>query len=210
MKKLFLLFVLISFKLYAQSSNAYILGAVNPVSGACLETDVFTNSNGTTLTTHDSNWYFAVSGQTLDIQSNNVNSEGDDEGGAGQSECAWTDNQYSEIIAVTSSSNAYMGAAVRVGGSNSGDYYGYYGGAGDQDQLFIMNGGSWSEIDTSFDEAANGELVRLEISGTALTAFVQGSETLSGTNSTHSSGDTGIAVWNSPTGRGDNWEGGDL
>ena len=212
MKKLILIFVLISFKLlYSQQSvNSYILGAVNPAGGACLETDVFTNSNGTVLPTHNSNWYNAVTNAGMEIQSNQVEPLHNDEHASGNTGCSWSNNQYAEIITVDSGANGTIGAAVRVGGAGNGDYYGYYIGQTTIHQLFIMNGGSWTELASDLSPPADGSVIRLEISGTSLQGKDDGVNTLSATNSTHTTGDPGIAAFAAANNIGDNWEGGDL
>lgn len=210
--KILLLFLLYFVSLDTQT-NPYMMGAVAPATGACLETDVFTNTNGTAITAHDANWYLAVTGASMEIQSNQIEPLGGDEHAAGQSECAWTNNQYAEVTVVSSGASGTIGAAVRVGGATNGDYYGYYigSGAGTIHQLFIMNGGSWTEIASDIIPPANGSVIRLEISGTSLQGFDDGSTTLGPeTNSTHTTGDPGIAAWQTTSNIGDNWEGGDL
>ncbi len=159
--------------------------------------DGFTDANSTSLTTHNSNWSvnggFAIN--TNSVYSNNSNTT---------SLARWTgdtfnNNQYAQVtISAAQTSGLYIGVAVRV---QSGGELNAYGAYTDSSAVKIMKwiSGTPTELysGTAFGQ---GDVLRLEISGTTLTLKQNGSTITTVTVSNFSSGSPGLSGYGSGTG----------
>ena len=72
--------------------------------------------------------------------------------------------------------------------------------------------GGYTQLDSWTGNGSNGEVINLEVEGSALTADIDGTERLSATDSTHTNGAAGIYSYLDTTSGShlDNWEGGDV
>ncbi len=127
MKKYILLFLLISFKLSAQSANPYILGILQAV-GTCDVDDPFTGNDNDDLPTYSADWNYPTGLTTIfEILSNTAanNAPSASEAPAYNDACAFTgDHQATVTIAAVTNAN-YAGPAVRVQ-TGSHDMYAFF------------------------------------------------------------------------------------
>lgn len=115
-------------------------------------------------------------------------------------------DQYAQLV--LADTTAYAGVVVR--GSLSA-YTGYVAvAAGTDSAISKFVAGTPTAVATGGPPFANGDVLRLEISGSTLTLKKNGVVVLTGTDSSISSGYAGIAGYNTTRIAGDNWEGGDL
>lgn len=162
------------------------------------KSQAFTNSNGTLLTAHDSDFsYWSVEPQ---IQSNALRGSG----GYTTSYFRLTgvtlaDDQAVEYKLATADSSRFHAPLVRIGTIGTGGNFDAY-------QVFCQStsthlrrvdydaGGTPSYTSIDLDSGlviAAGDTIRLEAVGTGLEVFKNGASVLSGTDATHSSGDAG-------------------
>lgn len=142
-------------------------------------------------------------GDEHEIQGN----QGADEGYCYYSDTTFTGDQYSQLIISGSlTNNYYIGVTVR---SSSNNCYGFYVDTDDW-YLFELISGSWSEIASGSDTFSNNDTLRLEVSGTTLTAKQNGSTITTQTDNSLSTGAPGVAFYDSGLSKGDDFEGGDL
>ena len=124
------------------------------------------------------------------------------------------DPQFSKVAVVTLAAHE-MGAVVR--GSTTGNDY-YAGGhnrnnhGNDNRRIYKYVAGSYSNLATEAVDIAVSDDVRLEADGTSLDLLIGGVSKVTTTDSSHSSGKPGLAVFHSSTNVAiwDDWEGGDL
>jgi len=117
-------------------------------------------------------------------------------------------NHFAEVTITTVSSNAFIGPAVRV--SSGGNYYGFYGDNASR-YLISVVGGTWTQLATLGTGFANGDVVRLEVEGTTLRAYINSVLWTSLTDSSLSSGSAGLTSWaNNTDGRLDDFTAADL
>ncbi len=117
-------------------------------------------------------------------------------------------DHFAEVTITTVSANAFIGPAVRI--SSGGNYYGFYG---DNSARYLIRvvGGTWTSLATTGTGFANGNVVRLEVEGTTLRAYINGVLWTSTTDSNLSSGSAGITSWaNNADGRLDDFTAADL
>lgn len=135
--------------------------------------------------------------------------------------CRWNadtfnDDQYAEIVADPITSSLYIGASVRCQSGSEG-YYGYYEDTGNR-YFFKMVGGTFSDLVSPVTGTSNTapDTLRIEASGTTITAFLNGSQdgSFSTTDSSHASGYGGVCGWGEAffdtETSGDTWEAGNL
>ncbi len=183
--------------------TAVLLFAVLPV------TDTFTGADGTPLSSYNANW--VVPTGVFRIQSNAVQPQNS----FAISVAGWTgdtfaNNQYSEVtVGPAIASGTYVGPAVRVNTSN-GDSYVLLADGGN---LVIQRQGT-SPVQLSGDTTAiaAGDVMRLEIIGTALTAYKNGVlvSGISTTDSNFTSGVAGIAGHHDGGSYIETWTAGDI
>jgi hypothetical protein len=159
----------------------------------------------TNWTQDSSSGNFQVQGSTDDVWSDK--SEGS---------CHWNadtfdDDQYAEVTVATVASGNWHGACVRAATSGANTYYGFYGDSSSQ-YLFEQLAGSWTDISSTGGGFSNGDVIRLEVEGTSLSALVNDTEEESATGETGiSSGAAGMSSSaGSSTPRMDDWEGGNM
>lgn len=130
----------------------------------------------------------------------------------------FANDQYAQIEIYSTSSSEAIGIGVRMSGSGATFCgYGLYAIDGTIRLFRVDNGVKTNLGNSSSENIAAGDVFRLEISGTTLTAYRNGSIlTGVGTNgqatvteyTSGKAGFTGYGIAN--TAAGDNWEGGDL
>ena len=177
--------------------------------------DAFTNTNGTALPTHDANWD-TIEG-TCEIQGNAAVGNA----AADFSVSIWTgdtfdDDQYSEITIALSGSGT-MGAGVCVRGVDGGSGAEGYSLMQDSSGLTFLeqlnNGGSSDAlVEETLTALGAGEILRLEIEGSTLRGYFDGTEEQNETDATYTAGDAGVAFYDDQGAefRADSWEGGNL
>ena len=168
--------------------------------------DSFTNSDGTQLITHSSNW--TLNNGDFDIQSNALapDSSGNELGAYWNAD-SFNGNHYAEATLVATSQFEAIGVAVRC--QSGDDLYGYYC---DQAFCFLwrMDNGVFNQLDTA-STPETSSVIRLEVDGTSLSGKDDGVEILSAIDSNHSGGAAGVSGYGDSTGaRIDDWEGGNL
>lgn len=120
----------------------------------------------------------------------------------------FANDHFAEVTITTTASNAFIGPAVRV--SSGGNYYGFYGDNATR-YLISVVGGTWTQLATLGTGFANNDVVRLEVEGTTLRAYVNGVLWTSVTDSNLSSGSAGLTSWaNNDSGRLDDFTAADL
>ena len=178
----------------------------------------FTGTNGTairTLADWDGARTDGVSGGACVIQSNTA------QAGAAQQIAAdwWTSDapsadQVARATVTAIAAGAYIGVGVRLSGTdNNGTFSGYlfYSDSADGSYIDKIVSGSWvASIAGPGAVFAPGDALELSISGTALTAKVNGVTRLTATDSAISSGSFGIAAYANGASAIDNFEGDNL
>jgi len=171
-------------------------------------TDSFTGTNGTQIEVYSANW--TLNAGAIDIQSNAIAPDNPtDESGAHWNADSFSNDQYAELTLAALASGYQIGPAVRAHVS-AATYYIYYtdGGA---TQIAKMVGGVWTQLGSDLANPANGSVLKLEVSGTTLTAYDDDVSQGSRTDSSIASGYAGVAAYgDNTTTRGDNFEGGNL
>lgn len=174
-------------------------------------TDTFTVSSDQALTTYSASWTYNNGAFTVLAASDDVKSITSlTETAAHWNADSFNNDQYSQGTKRGTTSNC-IGVAVRCHAS-SAIWYGYYTDGGTQ-WLYKNNGATWTQLSTSTTDVADGDTLRLEVSGTTLTARLNGSTTnapASQTDSAIASGYAGLCGYDNSTPRIDDWEGGNL
>jgi len=161
--------------------------------------DPFTRADGAL----GSNWTALVGTNPYSIISNVAASNG-----ASAENCtvynAFTpgNDQWAEVTLTQAGADAYVGPAVRGAGTS---WYVFYGDSGNRALYRIVSGTPTSLASSATGFAVN-DVIRLEVEGTTLRAYVNGVLWTSVTDSSLSSGNTGMATWSTSTsGRVDNF-----
>lgn len=180
-------------------------------------TDSFTNTDGVALETHG-NWSGQGTGggaNSWEITSNTATPDSTQDGAFWENVETWPDDQYAEAdIGAMNTSSGNIGVAVRC--AQSTDKTSYYFAVRNFGSTKRILGKHVSDAHTTLDSDGGvpsvGQTLRIEVSGTSLTALVNGSSVLSATDSAITSGAGGIFSNNqSGTGKSlDNWEAGSL
>jgi hypothetical protein len=177
-------------------------------------TDSFTRGPASTvdIDVYSANWTqdsstgdFKVDGTTDNVWSDKT------EGSCHWNADSFDNDQYAEIVIVSSSSGNWHGVSVRADTGGANTYYGFYGDSSSQ-YLFEQIAGSWTEISSTGNGFSASDVVRLEVDGTSLSALVNDSEEESASGESGiSSGAAGLSSSaGSSTPRMDDWEGGNL
>jgi hypothetical protein len=198
------------------SAALLVLVTLN-VAAALPATDAFTAANGTALTTYSAQWAYQ-SDAAFEIRSNGVSPQitaGSLEGGAYWIADTPSDDQYAEVTIGGVGGVAAIGPAVRVSTSADTRYGLYTDGSGTF--LFKVVAGTFIQLGSNGGSCSPGDVLRLEVSGTTLTAKKNGSPITAiaaggqWTDSSIANGQIGI------TGYGEDdltyatsWEGGNL
>ena len=119
-------------------------------------------------------------------------------------------NQYSQVVWQGGLNNG-GGPLVRHNGSNPGSYYLAFLNAGTEAlNIYSVTAGSYSSIGLAGSVTiANGDVLRLEASGTTIRALLNGVEKLSVTNTDRATGRPGFEIFNTTVAI-DDWGGGEL
>ena len=178
-------------------------------------TDTFTGADGTSLPTYSANW--SVNTGAFVINTNGVcTNSADAECGAGWNADTFDNDQYALGTLVDTASQYHLfGVAVRVHTDGTTDtYYGFYTNVTGGNQLFRQVAGTWSQLGSEGTVGANGQIIRLSVSGTTLTPTINGVTTNTPgaqTDNSIASGRAGLSGYSAGTAnRLDNWEGGNL
>jgi hypothetical protein len=209
MKKLLLiLFSLLLLSSLAYAGNVIIMFAAPTGGGGTTYTDDFNRADGSP----GSNWT-SITNETYSpvISSNQlIPSAGHTtRQGIFYNAAAAPNDQYSQITVVANATNN-DGPAVRVSDSAE-TFYCLVGTVGTPGSLIFRKvvAGSLSQIGSTIStNFANGDVLKLSVVGTTLTAYVNGSSVGSTTDSSISSGQFGIFMYGSGSPIIDNWEGG--
>jgi hypothetical protein len=105
------------------------------------------------------------------------------------------DNQWAEVTVTQTGADAYVGPAVRGSGTS---WYIFYGDTGNRALYRIVSGTPTSLASSATGFAVN-DVIRLEVEGTTLRAYVNGVLWTSVTDSSLASGSTGMATWSTST-----------
>lgn len=174
-------------------------------------TDAFTGANDTNLTAYSANW--SLNDGNFQIETNAISPEDGSECAARWSLDTWDPDQYSQItwLAVPNT-YAAIGPALRLSTAGAATYYFWY--ADPTDEYYgRFNTGTYTEFSSRSRVVGVGDVMRLEIDGTSISAFIDGVLQFSGpqTDSSIASGAGGIAGYGTEdTCRGDDWGGGVL
>jgi antitoxin component of RelBE/YafQ-DinJ toxin-antitoxin module len=173
--------------------------------------DTFTNSNGVQLADHNAGWNVHLG--DMDIQSDALAGDSADEAVAGWEADTFDNDQYAQIrSAALTSTNLFMGPAIRVQEAGVG-YYGFYS-DGNERFFFEYDGDTWDQKGTT-DEWSINDIARLEAEGDTITPLLNEIED-SGvggaiTDSTYATGNAGVCSYkDGPDTRIDDFEGGNL
>lgn len=157
-----------------------------------MATDAFTNVNGTQLLTHSANWNagnmlasdFVIDTNALRTPFSRALTL------FGFYSGTFSNDQYAEgKITQVGTAGQYMGVVVR---SSSGNGYGFYVTPGTYNVWKTVSF-VWTSLASGAITLTAGDVVRLEVSGTALSAKQNGSTIWSGTDSALSSGAPGVS-----------------
>ena len=119
-------------------------------------------------------------------------------------------NQFAQVVWQGGLNNG-AGPVVRHNGSSPGSYYvAFLNAATEALNIYSVTAGSYSSIGLAGSVTiANGDVLRLEASGTTIRALLNGVERLSATNSDRASGRPGFEIFNTTVAL-DDWGGGEL
>lgn len=180
-----------------------------------MATDNFTASNGTQLTGYSANWSLGNAlASDFVIDTNAVRSPFNRGLAlhAYRNDGSFANDQYAEAkIVQVGSASQYMGVCVRAG---DGDCYGFIVDATYYYVYRLVSYGAYTTLAEGALSVTTGAIIRLEVSGTTLTAKCNGSTVATINDSTFSSGRPGIAA-NGGASSGtytllDDWVGDDL
>lgn len=178
--------------------------------------DTFTATTNAPLQTYSSNWTISAGAFAVDATADAVYTAGL----AADCIAFWNadtfaNNQYAQATLITSNVTAAIGVAVRcsAGGNGYGLYYQY---SGQWLWLWKMVNNVWTELVGANNIGAygDGDVLRLEVNGTTLTAKINGNVVpgfAAVTDTSLSSGRAGISGYDSNSNcRMTAWEGGNL
>jgi hypothetical protein len=178
-----------------------------PVLNGSQATDNFNRANGGI----GANWTQADG--TWSISSNQVTYTlgGDSEASVVYTNLSFANDQYSQVTIATIT-NAVSGVIVRgASGANTGYAFACETvGSGTCFIFKVIAGAATNLVSAGSLGLSNGDVLRLEVHGTALTGFKNGTQVLTITDSAITSGSPGMWSENAATTTFDNWRGGDL
>lgn len=163
--------------------------------GALPASDSFVAGSDQALTTYSASWTYAAGAWQVSAADGAVGpNSSDNEVGAFWNADSFSANQKSTVIIGRIAAGASVGPGVRM---SSGNYYGAYSDTSDS-YLFKVVSGTWTQLDIDTAWSAS-DSVELSVVGTTLTVKVNGTTTMTATDSSLSSGAAGI------TGYGNSW-----
>lgn len=192
-----------------------------------LDTDAFTNSDGTALTTHAAKWYHTNCGEnafdTVYIKTNGAGADGGGGGYVCNNGFTWTNDQWSELTVITAPDAVFGKWYVLLRAQSNADYSGYACGidpSGFDDKYRIARydtGVPAAFLATSSQSIATNDVVNCQIVGNTITLLVNGAAPTgctSGcvvTDSTYTSGNVGIFIRDgSDVRNADDWRAGSV
>ncbi len=189
------------------SDAAVTTGILEQQSSNFIVSDAFERPNGGV----GANWTptegaFSITSDAISLSSQG----GDSRGSMYWNAATFPNDQFSQItIGAVGGSTSTLGPAVRM--QNSGENYYMLAAIGTTVNLQVESAGANSTIGVYNHQIVPGDVLRLEVQGTTLTAKLNGTTILTETDSTFASGSAGIAGLNttSPTIGGD-WVGGPI
>lgn len=173
-------------------------------------TDTFTGTNGTALTTYSANWVLNFGNFAITSNAIRGNSASNISMAHWQAD-TFANNQYAQGTISSFSGAGSIGVAVRCASGATATGYVFYTDTGSS-YLFKYVAGSFTQLATG-SALANGNTMRLEVSGTTLSAFVNGAlwNSTTYTDSSISTGYAGLGAYSNVTTMSlDSWEGGNL
>jgi hypothetical protein len=164
-------------------------------------TDAFTNTDSTTIESHNSNWTATKSSGQF-INTNALYQNGSSTVSYRWAGDTFNDDQYSKgtLVAVASSGGSYIGVSVR--GASGSTSYVVFAAAGDNNYLRRTTSGSDVVIDDNFGSAHTvSDIYRLEASGSSISVLRNGSHEGASpfTDSTLTSGNAGTCGFGNGT-----------
>ena len=186
-------------------------GTDSVVVGTGLETDTFTDADGTALATHDSDWVINFGGFAINSNSAHADASGSISM-AHREGNIWPADQYAEVTVAAIGSAGSIGVAVRCTAGTTATGYVFYSDLY-LSYLFKYVNGSFTQIGTTGSPFQAGDVVRLEAIGTTLRPLVNGQLWAQGelTDASIASGYPGIGGYGNSTGsRIDDWVGSGL
>jgi hypothetical protein len=175
-----------------------------PVLNGSQATDNFNRANGSigaNWTQTDGTWSVTNNQATYTLG-------GDSEASVVYTNISFANDQYAQVT-LAATTNAASGVMVR--GSNVANTGYSLACGGSSCFIFKVVAGAVTNLTSSGAiPTSNGDVLRLEVHGTALTAFKNGTQILSTTDSAIASGSPGMWSENAATTIFDNWRGGDL
>jgi hypothetical protein len=177
---------------------------------AVIRTEPFTAANGTNLTTLN----FTANQGAWQVNTNEAcSNSAATETGTRDVANSYPADQYSQGAVTAINSGNYVGVSVRCDTGGAVTWYGLYSDSLSDLSLYKEVAGTWTSIATTATTAVVSDVLRLEVQGTSLRAYKNGSILFGGaqTDSAISTGRAGLAGYGNSTGcRIDNLETGDL
>jgi hypothetical protein len=118
---------------------------------------------------------------------------------------SFANDQFAQVTISQMASNSYIGPAVRCSTGSGGNYYGFYA---DTATRYIVRvvAGAYTSLATTGTGFSNGDVIRLEVVGTTISAYINGVLWTSVTDSNLTSGSPGMTSWaNNNSGRVDDF-----
>ncbi|MGB0963400.1 MAG: hypothetical protein ACPGVY_11950, partial [Mycobacterium sp.] len=174
-------------------------------------TEAFTGTNGTGLSAHNAAFAAVMGAGAFSIESNRLRCDDWTNVASRYSGSGIGSNQYAEcVIRGTAEAFRWMGVIARCSSSASTFYAAYYEASTLRLSKFVAGTESILGANNSFSPS-DGDVVRLECSGTTIRVLVNDTEEASATDSDIASGDPGVfGNGGAATTRLDDWEAGDL
>lgn len=123
---------------------------------------------------------------------------------------SFANDQFAEATITTVASNAFIGVAVRCSTGSGGSYYGFYADNSTRYLVRVVNG-AYTSLATLGTGFANNDVVRLEVTGSTLSAYINGVLWTSTTDTNLTSGSPGLTSWaNNTSARLDDFTAADL
>lgn len=173
-------------------------------------TDAFPGGGfSASLNAYNANWTNLLNAIAKQTSNDVYPNSGSNESCAYRNDETFNNDQYSQLVLVAVSAGAYIGPAVRSAGGAG--YYTWYASGSDRYLAKVTSGGTFTAIYSDATDGAVSDLYRLEVSGTSLTAKVNGGTVTTQTDATYASGSGGIGGYGQASSmRGDDFEAGNL
>lgn len=174
-------------------------------------TEAFTAANGTALSTHNAAFVAVMGAGAFSIESNRLRCDDWTNVASRYNGSGIGSNQYAEcVIRGTAEAFRWMGVIARCASGAATFYAAYYEASSLRLSKFVAGSETILGANNSFTPS-DGDVVRLECSGTTIRVLVNDTEEASATDSDITAGDPGVfGNGGSATTRIDDWEAGDL